>query len=69
LEEKRYIILPSSLPGVEDLDAFGRDILLMSPGSLSGKMTRLLDDFLSCYCGREEISSLVSSLICFGLPF
>jgi hypothetical protein len=69
LEEKRYIILPSSLPGVEDLDAFGRDILLMSPGSLSGKMTRLLDDFLSCYCGRGEIPSLVSSLICFGLPF
>ncbi|KAN0103208.1 hypothetical protein V8E51_011521 [Hyaloscypha variabilis] len=50
LKEKRYIIMPSSLPGTDDLDTFGRDILLMSASSLSGKMTGLLDGFLSRYC-------------------
>jgi hypothetical protein len=68
LKEKRYVIIPSSLPGVEDLDTFGRDILLMSAGSLSGKMTRLLDDFLSCYCHHGGPSRLVSSLIHFKSP-
>lgn len=58
LEEKRYVIMPNSLPGVEDLDAFGRGILLMSPGSLSGKMTRLLDDFLSCYSSQGGFSTV-----------
>ncbi|KAE9374660.1 hypothetical protein N431DRAFT_372459 [Stipitochalara longipes BDJ] len=58
LKEKRYVIMPSSLPGTDDLDTFGRDILLMSAGSLSGNMTRLLDGFLSCYCNGGGPSRL-----------
>jgi hypothetical protein len=61
LREKRYVIMPSSVPGIDELDVFGRDILLMSTGSLSGKMTRLLDGFLSCYCNRRGASGLVST--------
>jgi hypothetical protein len=62
MDEKRYVIIPSSLPDIDDFDTFGRDILLMSTGSLSGRMTRLLDDFLFCYSNGERASRLVRSL-------
>jgi len=61
MDEKRYVIIPSSLPDIDGFDTFGRDILLMSTGSLSGRMTRLLDDFLFCYSNREGASRLVRS--------
>jgi hypothetical protein len=59
MDEKRYVVMPSSLPDIDNFDTFGRDILLMSAGSLSGRLTRLLDDFLFCYCNDGRPSRLV----------
>jgi hypothetical protein len=67
LGAERSVIVPSSLPGIEKFDNFGRDILLMSAGSLSGRMTRLLDDFLFRYSSRAKPSRLVSTLPPFRL--
>jgi hypothetical protein len=50
VENDRYVIIPSSLPTVDELDDFGRKALSMSEGSHSGMMTSLLDDFLLLYC-------------------
>jgi hypothetical protein len=50
VENDRFVIIPSSLPTVDELDDFGRKALSMSEGSHSGKMTSLLDDFLLLYC-------------------
>jgi hypothetical protein len=62
LEDEHYVIVPSTLPGIAEFDDFGRNILSMSAGSLSGSMTRLLDDFLFCYSNRASPSRLVRTV-------
>jgi len=60
--DQRYVVVPSSLPSLEEVDQFGRRILSLSSGSLSGEITRRLDDFLLLYCGQGHPSPLVSAL-------
>ncbi|TEY78279.1 hypothetical protein BOTCAL_0050g00100 [Botryotinia calthae] len=50
LRDKTYLVVPDSLPTVDELDFFGREILLSSPESHSGKVTHILDKFLYIYC-------------------
>ncbi|APA07508.1 hypothetical protein sscle_03g022780 [Sclerotinia sclerotiorum 1980 UF-70] len=50
LRDKTYLVVPDSLPTVDELDFFGREILLSSPESHSGKITHILDKFLYIYC-------------------
>lgn len=59
--DHRYVIVPSSLPSLDEVDQFGRKILSLSSGSHSGEITRRLDDFLLLYCGQGPSSLLVSS--------
>ncbi|KAI9643775.1 hypothetical protein NHQ30_007124 [Ciborinia camelliae] len=50
LRDKTYLVVPDTLPTVDELDFFGREILLSSPESHSGKITHILDKFLYIYC-------------------
>ncbi|QSZ32986.1 hypothetical protein DSL72_002570 [Monilinia vaccinii-corymbosi] len=50
VRDKTYLVVPDSLPTVDELDFFGREILLSSPESHSGKITHILDKFLYIYC-------------------
>ncbi|PVH78610.1 hypothetical protein DL98DRAFT_655998 [Cadophora sp. DSE1049] len=58
--DERYVIIPTSLPSVDDFDTFGRKILLMQCSSHSGAITWYLDQFLSLYCSRPHPSSMRS---------
>ncbi|KUJ20146.1 uncharacterized protein LY89DRAFT_731375 [Mollisia scopiformis] len=51
---QRYVIVPSSLPSIDEFDRFGRKILLASDGGHSGNLTLLLDQFLTAYCARQH---------------
>ncbi|KAF4633420.1 hypothetical protein G7Y89_g4699 [Cudoniella acicularis] len=50
----RYVIVPSSLPDIDEFDRFGRKILLASDGGHSGNITLLLDKFLTTYSYHRE---------------
>ncbi|KAG4031954.1 hypothetical protein MFRU_008g03040 [Monilinia fructicola] len=50
LRDKTYLVVPESLPTIDELDFFGREILLSSPESHSGKITHILDKFIYIYC-------------------
>lgn len=63
LRDKTYLVVPDSLPTVDELDFFGREILLSSPESHSGKITHILDKFLYIYCKQYFGSHLVSLII------
>ncbi|RAL61332.1 hypothetical protein DID88_009468 [Monilinia fructigena] len=58
LRDKTYLVVPDSLPTIDELDFFGREILLSSPESHSGKITHILDKFLYIYCKQYFGSSL-----------
>ncbi|KAK0099951.1 hypothetical protein ONS95_013227 [Cadophora gregata] len=58
--DERYVIVPASIPSVDDFDNFGRQILLMQFSSHSGAITWYLDRFLSVYCSRPQPSSMRS---------
>jgi hypothetical protein len=60
--DERYVIAPSSFLSIDQLDAFGRKVLVFSDGGHSGNMTPMLDTFLLHYCSQEHPSRLVSSL-------
>ncbi|KAF8859636.1 hypothetical protein BDZ45DRAFT_782306 [Acephala macrosclerotiorum] len=55
---QRYVIIPSSLPSIDEFDKFGRKILLASDGGHSGTITLLLDQFLGIYCSRNNNTDL-----------
>lgn len=55
-------MVPDSLPTVDELDFFGREILLSSFESHSGKITHILDKFLYIYCKQYYGSHLVRYL-------
>ena len=61
VEDKRYAIVPSSVPTIDRLDLFGRKILSFSDESHSGSITPLLDRFLLNYCRPNRPSRLVST--------
>ena len=60
VEDKRYVIVPSSVPSIDRLDLFGREILSISGESHSGNITPLLDHFLLNHCRPNRSSRLVS---------
>ena len=60
IEDQRYVIVPTSLPSIDDYDKFGRQILASSNGSHSGRLTQRLDEFLIGYCQNTRDSRLVS---------
>lgn len=59
IEAQRYVIVPESLPSIDDYDTFGRKILATSNGSHSGSLTQHLDEFLLAYCKTNSQSKLV----------
>lgn len=59
-EGQRYVIVPSSLPSIDEFDRFGRKILLASNGGHSGSITLFLDRFLMTYCSRKHNTKVVS---------
>src|SRR6266536_1644698 len=63
VEDERYVVVPSSLPSIDELDNFGRKVLSNSDGNHSGGITRRLDDFLLHYCNQALPSRLVSNTI------
>lgn len=65
-DDERYVIVPTSLPSIDEFDNFGRKILLMQCSSHSGPITWHLDHFLSLYCSRSHPWSMVSNLQGFG---
>lgn len=60
IEDQRYVIVPRSLPSINDYDKFGRQILASSNGSHSGSLTQRLDEFLLGFCKHSRDSRLVS---------
>ncbi|KAF4636466.1 hypothetical protein G7Y89_g1611 [Cudoniella acicularis] len=76
--DERYVVDPSTLPSVDEIDRFGRNILSISRGSHSGEITRLLDDFLLSYCSLGSSSPLrqfsdstlkiagLNNIVCYG---
>jgi hypothetical protein len=63
VEDERYVVVPSSLPSVDELDNFGRKVLSNSDGNHSGMITRRLDNFLLHYCNQTLSSRLVSNTL------
>lgn len=64
IQAECYLIVPRSLPTIDEFDTFGRTILLMQDAkSHSGPITRLLDLFLSAYCSRGNHTRLVNLII------
>lgn len=59
IQDQRYVILPKSLPSIDEYDNFGRQILATSNGSHSGSLTQQLDEFLIGYCKHSQPSRLV----------
>ncbi|KAG4439274.1 hypothetical protein IFR05_005259 [Cadophora sp. M221] len=57
-DNERYVIVPSSLPTMDEFDTFGREVLLMQDRSHSGAITWHLDRFLVLYCRRPGLSRL-----------
>jgi hypothetical protein len=60
IQDQRYVIVPKSLPSIDEYDNFGRQILATSNGSHSGSLTQQLDEFLIGYCKHSQPSRLVS---------
>ena len=60
IQAQRFVIVPKSLPSMDEYDQFGRQILAMSNGSHSGRLTQHLDEFLLAYCQYSAPSRLVS---------
>ena len=59
--DERYVVLPSSLPSIDQFDMFGRKILSFSSATHCGRLTPLLDAFLLLYCRQNRPSRIVSS--------
>ncbi|KAH7321681.1 hypothetical protein BKA65DRAFT_86473 [Rhexocercosporidium sp. MPI-PUGE-AT-0058] len=57
-DDERYVIVPTSLPSIDEFDTFGREVLLMQGRSHSGAITWHLDRFLALYCSSIRPSRL-----------